>query len=363
MSIEGTLRDVATAAGLNGIGFCSADPFPEVQANIDAAVESGRSASLAFTFADAATAASPRASYPWARSMVVGTHTYLPGAGDPPPRRAGAGRVARFATEDHYVPLRAGLNLLGAALEATGYRAAVLCDDNRLVDRAAAVRAGVAWWGKSAMALTPGAGPWMLLGSVVTDAQLTPDEPMERDCGTCDACIPACPTGAIIAPGVVDARRCLAAITQSGGTIPLEFRGVMEDRIYGCDDCLAACPPGQRLAAAATIETGAVDLIDLLATADRPLRRRFAHFYIPRNQARFLRRNAIVALGNSMDPDYMGILAGLLGHPDEMLRVHASWAVGRVGGPSAAAILRAARIAEDSRDVVAEIDRALSTLA
>ena len=135
--------------------------------------------------------------------------------------------------------------------QAAGHRAAVLCDDSRLVDRAAAVRAGVGWWGKSTMVLAPGHGPWLLLGSVVTDASLPPDTPMARDCGTCAACLPACPTGALVAPGVLDARRCLAALAQSPGAIPREFRRAMGDRLYGCDDCLEACPPGQRARLAA----------------------------------------------------------------------------------------------------------------
>jgi len=362
MSIEATLRSIAEAADLSGVGFCGAESFPEVREALEEAVDSGRSGSLGFTFSDPATAASPQASFPWARSMVVVAHTYLPAAGRPPESTPGTGRIARFASDDHYVALRSGLEKIRAALSEAGFRAEVLYDDNRLVDRAAAVRAGIAWWGKSSMVLAPGSGPWMLLGSVVTDAELPPDQPMRRDCGTCDACIPACPTGAIVAPGVLDARRCLAAISQSSGSIPLEFRDAMEDRVYGCDECLVACPPGERLEATATVESGDVDLIEMLATADRPLRRRFAHFYVPRNQARFLRRNAIVALGNSRDPEFAGVLAGLLGHPDAMLRAHAAWALGRVGAPGAAAILLAAHATEASSEVVEEIDQALSTL-
>jgi epoxyqueuosine reductase len=351
MSIEATLRSIAETAHLSGVGFCSAEPFPEVKEALEAAVDSGRSASLGFTFSDPATATAPQASFPWARSMVVVAHTYLPAAGLPPRSRPGTGRIARFASDDHYVALRSGLDQIRQSLIEAGFQAEVLYDDNRLVDRAAAVRAGIAWWGKSAMVLAPGSGPWMLLGSVVTDAELAPDQAMQRDCGTCDACIPACPTGAIIAPGVLDSRRCLAAISQSRGSIPLEFREAMEDRVYGCDDCLTACPPGERLAA-----------LELLATADRRLRLRFAHFYVPRNQARFLKRNAIVALGNSQSPEYAGVLAGLLGHPDALLRAHAAWALGRVGAPGAALVLQTARGTEAATEVVEEIDLALSTL-
>jgi len=362
VTLEAQLREIAQSADLAAIGFCSADPFAKIEQSLREAVRSGRSGSLGFTFSDPATASDPRASFDWAASLVSVAYAYLPQGGRPPDATEGVGRVARFATEDHYVALRSALDLLCETLVSEGYRAEVLCDDSRLVDRAAAVRAGIAWWGKSTMALAPGSGPWMLLGSVVTDAALTSDEPMQRDCGLCSTCIPACPTGAIVAPGVLDARRCLAAIAQSGGAIPIEFRQAMGDRVYGCDECLAACPPGERLAASATVESGGVDLLQMLAMADRPLRRRFAHFYVERNKARFLRRNAIVALGNAEASRFTGILAGVLGHPDSLLRAHAAWALGRSGDPVAAAALRAAKIAERTADVVAEIDAALVAL-
>ena len=139
---------------------------------------------------------------PGRESLVVAAHAYLPASGNPGPASPGTGRVARFATADHYRPLRAGLGALAGVLQAAGHRAEVLCDDSRLVDRAAAVRAGVGWWGKSTMVLAPGHGPWLLLGSVVTDASLPagrPHGPRLRRRAT--ACLPACPTGALVAPG------------------------------------------------------------------------------------------------------------------------------------------------------------------
>jgi epoxyqueuosine reductase len=362
VSIERTLRDVAEAAGTVGLGICSAEPFPEVEADLTAARAEGRSGSLGFTFTDPGTSSDPRATAPWAQSIVVTAVQYLPEAGEPGPGRPGTGRIARFATDDHYAPLRTALGDLASLLEGAGHRAEVRCDDNRLVDRAVAVRSGIAWWGKSAMVLAPGAGPWMLLGSVLTDAVLEPTPPMVRDCGTCDACIPACPTGAIVAPGVLDARRCLAAVLQSKGSIPRDLRAEVGDRWYGCDDCLTACPPGTRLAGSTTIERGRVDLTEMVATADRPLRDRYPHFYVPRNDGRWLRRNAIVALANAPRDDSDLVLAGLLGSPDSMIRTHAAWGLGRVGGPRSRAALAARRATEDDPEVAEEIDLALGTL-
>ncbi|HSM01119.1 MAG TPA: tRNA epoxyqueuosine(34) reductase QueG [Acidimicrobiia bacterium] len=339
MALEETLRERAMEMGLVGFGICAADPFPDTRRHLEEAVQSGRSARLTFTFSDPATATDPRRSFPWAESLVVAAHSYAAAAGDPGPGRAGMARVARFAVGDHYAPLRESLERLAGVLVDAGHRAEVLVDDNRLVDRAAAVRSGVAWWGKSTMTLVPGAGPWVLLGTIVTDAELPVSAPMRRDCGTCDACIPACPTGAIIAPGVLDARRCLAAIAQAPGSIPDEFRVVLGDRLYGCDDCLTACPPGHRAMRSASGPDGRVDLIGLLGSSDRTLRDRFDRFYIPRNDVRHLRRNALVALGNTGGPRSVGVLAGYAGHRDAMLREHAIWALGRLDDRRAAAVL------------------------
>ena len=344
-----------------GFGVCRADPFPETRADLEARAAAGLAAGMRFTYGDPATATDVRATYPWAERLVVGAWGYAADAGSPGEARTGMGRVARFATEDHYRGLRVALEGVADTLRAAGRRAEVLVDDNRLVDRAAAVRAGVGWWGKNTMVLAPRHGPWLLLGSGATDAELPLSEPMQRDCGTCTACLPACPTGALVAPGVLDARRCLAHWAQAPGVIPAEFRLAMGDRVYGCDDCLDACPPGGRLLADhAGRRRGRVDLEALLASDDRSLLARYRHFYVPRRQPRYLRRNALVALGNAGGPGAALIAAGYVGHPDWMLRLHAAWALGRLGGPAARAALRHGAGRERHADVVAELAAALA---
>lgn len=250
-----TLRDIG-GPELIGLGVCSADPFPDVELELERRRAAGLSSQLTFTYNRPSVSTDVRASFPWAERIVVGAVTYLPAAGSPDKASNGTGRVARFATGDHYQSLRSGLADIAAFFTQKGWKAEVLVDDNRLVDRAAAVRAGVGWWGKSSMVLTPRYGPWILLGSVITDAPLTMDAPMERSCGSCVACIPACPTDAIVAPGVIDARRCLAAILQAPGPIPVELRRSVGDRVYGCDDCLDACPPGERWLATSKVPRG-----------------------------------------------------------------------------------------------------------
>jgi len=337
------LNEEAAAAGLDLFGVAAADAFPEVYAHLLARRDNGQAAGLGFTYRDTKTATTPRASFPWAMSLLVGARAYLPAAGSPGP--GAGGRIARVAVDDAYEPLRQALHTLASSLGFHGHRAEVLCDDNRLVDRAAAVRAGLGWWGKNTMVLAPRFGPWLLFGSVVTDAILEPDRPMGRDCGSCQACLPACPTGALVAPGILDARRCLAAWAQAPGSIPVEFRPAMGDRLYGCDDCIEACPPGHRLLERSVSARGRVDLAWVLWAADAALLTRFGHWFLPDRNATVIRRNALIAAGNSGDVSLVPAVASYSDHPDSTLAEHATWALARLGGPGATAALQAVGLA------------------
>ncbi|MBN2112685.1 MAG: tRNA epoxyqueuosine(34) reductase QueG [Acidimicrobiia bacterium] len=364
MDLSATLHSAAAEAGLAAVGFASAAGFPEVRRAAEERVAAGFHGGMRFTFSAPERSTDPRSSFPWAQTLLVGAWSYVPEAGSPGPAAPGTGRVARFATRDHYRPLRAALDGLAGVLGEAGHRAEVLCDDSRLVDRAAAVRAGVGWWGKSTMVLAPGHGPWLLLGSVVTDAFIPLDRPMVRHCGPCVACLPACPTGALVAPGVLDARRCLAALAQAPGAIPREFRRAMGDRFYGCDDCLEACPPGRRaLAAAGKRGDGRVDLIEVLKAGDAALLERFGHFYLPGREARYLRRNALVALGNSGGGGAVPIVIRYLADPDPVLRAHAAWALGELGGTAGRDALAAAASREADPGVLEEVYSALTGAA
>ncbi len=309
---------------------------------------------MAFTYRAPARSCDPAAALPGARALVVGARSYRrEPVLDRPPSRPGpsacpdagpgpaAGRVARYAWEDHYGPLRAALTAVADALRADGWRARVVADDNALVDREAAYRAGLGWYGKNANLLLPGQGSWYVLGSVITDAPVPPTGgPVDDGCGTCTRCLDGCPTGAIVAPGVVDARRCLAWLVQAEGMFPREHRVALGDRIYGCDDCQEVCPPNRRLdrhgpaPAAGDSAQVVVDLVDLLAASDAELLARHGRWYIPRRQPRYLRRNALVALGNvadACDPRVADALARALGSADPVVRGHAVWAARRLG--------------------------------
>jgi epoxyqueuosine reductase len=336
------LSEAGRAAGLDVLGVASAEPFDEARAAIEARKRAGQHAGMQFTFRAPERSTDPRRSLPDAQALVVGARRYPSTTSRRPAESPGPfGRVARYAADDEYEPLRAGLRAIADRLKVDGWRTRVLCDDNALVDRAAARRAGLGWFGKNANLLLPGQGSWFVLGSVLTDAPL-PAATAEVDdgCGACRRCLDGCPTGAIVAPGVVDARRCLAWLVQAEGDFPAAHREALGDRIYGCDDCQEVCPPNRRLERDAPdgdtiVADGAwVDLVALLTAPDHELLERHGRWYVPRRDPRYLRRNALVALGNvgdARDPTVAAVLVRYRDGGDEMLARHAAWATERLG--------------------------------
>lgn len=334
--VERTLRD----AGIGAVGVTTVEPFHDVRRSLEQRRTDGLHAGMSFTFRDPRRSTEPQRLLRRASSIVVGALAYA----EPWPDRPDgpAARVARYAWRDHYADLRGALDQGADVLRASGHRAMVIADQNGLVDRAAAHRAGIGWWGRNANLLVPGAGSWFVLGSIVTDGSLPPsDGPVEDGCRSCTRCIPACPTGAIVDDGVIDARRCLAWLVQDTGVFPRAHRAALGDRLYGCDDCQDACPPGRRTitdAVPVTLSAGPseawVDVLDLLAATDDALLDRHGRWYIPRRQPRYLRRNALVVLGNIGDPSDPRVVAALdrhLDHDDALLRAHAVWACARLG--------------------------------
>ena len=339
LALGDDLRRVGRAAGLDAVGFAGAAPFVETRGLLEQRRADGLAAGMQFTYRNPARSTDPSRSLPGARSLVVGARRYLRVAGRRP-EAAVAGRVARYSWSDEYAPLRRGLEAVAARLAADGWQTRVLADDNALVDREAARRAGLGWYGKNTNLLMPGAGSWFVLGSVVTDAALPPATPVADGCGACERCLPACPTGALVAPGVLDARRCLAWLVQAPGVFPVEYRVALGDRMYGCDVCQDACPAIRR--AARTDPPGdagpdaepAVDVLWVLGAGDDELLDRLGRWYIPRREPRHLRRNALLVLGNVADPDDPDVEAALrraLADPDALVRAHAVWAAARLG--------------------------------
>jgi len=348
------LEALGRAHGLDAVGVAPAGPFATTRRHLERRRVAGMHAGMAFTYRRPERSSDPGQALPGARAIVVGARSYRRSPALPPTRAGGQsapsaawplarprGRVARYAWEDHYTPLRAALTVVAHELEAAGWRCRVVADDNALVDREAAYRAGIGWYGKNANLLLPGQGSWFVLGSVVTDAPLDAGHGRQADgCGSCTRCIEGCPTGAIVAPGAVDARRCLAWLLQVDGPFPRDHRVALGDRLYGCDDCQEVCPPNHRADRVGPADDAApgaepvVDLLDMLAASDDELMARHGRWYIPRRQARYLRRNALVVLGNVADPQDPAVAAALrraLADADPLVRGHAVWAARRLG--------------------------------
>ena len=335
------VRRVGRDAGLDVVGIADARPFDRARRVLAERKAAGLHGGMAFTYRNPDRATDPERSLSGARALVVGARSYHRARPAAPPTGGPWATVAAYSWRDHYAPLRAALAEVAARLQRDGYRTRILVDDNALVDREAAYRAGIGWFGKNANLLLPGLGSWFVLGSVVTDAPLSPDDgPVPDGCGSCTRCLPACPTGALVAPGVLDARRCLAWLLEAPGSFPVEFREALGDRIYGCDDCQVACPPNRAAdrhrppPPAGDDDEPWVSLVELLDLDDDALLRRFARWYVPQRRARYVRRNALVALGNvgdGADPEVERVLRRLLASDDELLREHAAWAAERLG--------------------------------
>lgn len=329
------VRQAGADAGLVAVGVAGAEVFEETRADLLERRSEGLHAGMQFTYRDPERSTDPARILPGARSLVVGALPYPAGPPAAEIHDGPTGRVGRYAATDHYARLRDALDRMAAVLAAAGAAVRVVLDDNALVDRAAAHRAGIGWWGHNTNLLVPGHGSWVVLGSVVTDALLPVSTPVDDGCGPCRRCLDGCPTGAIVAPGVLDARRCLAWLVQAEGTFPPEHRVALGDRVYGCDDCQEVCPPSRRAPAAEqVVEDGSrVDLLAMVQMDDDELLARHRRWYVPRRDPRYLRRNAILALGNAGAPGDVRVLDELRRYADgddELLAEHARWALARL---------------------------------
>lgn len=352
------LEHTAALLGAVAFGVTPATPFAKARSQLQRHKATGMSGPLHFTYDDPEVATDITSSFPWARSIVVFAHGYLAATSGP---AASGPTVGRFATRDQYEAVRKIADGLTRELDERGHKSETLIDDNRLVDRAAAARAGVGWLGRSTMILSPGHGPWLLLGSVVTDAELSGTEPMVRTCGTCVACMPACPTGAITPDGL-DARRCISTWLQAPGAIPRWIRPLVERRIYGCDDCLTSCPPGFPALAREETEPEELSFAELLRLSDDDLIARFSWFYVPHRDPRFLRRNLLVAAGNSEEADAVLPILEHFTHRSSLVRGHAYWALSRSLGADAWNTLRRRHPFETVPDAREELEQALLML-
>lgn len=282
-------------------------------------------------------------------------------------------RIARYAhNEDYHDILRARLLELAAFIHAeTGAPVAArpTVDSAPLLERSVAADAGLGWIGKNSLLLNRQQGSFTLLCELLVDmeieAQPLPSSP--NRCGSCSRCIDACPTGAIVSPYIVDARRCISYLTiELKGPIPRELRHLIGNHLFGCDVCQDVCPWNSR---APRSEDSAfmprevlqrLTLQELIALNDEDFRQIFKGSPLKRSKRRGLLRNAAVVLGNQRDPDLIGLLKQrMISEPEELVRGHLAWALGRIGGQDAHDALNTAAELETEVYVLDEIQYAM----
>ncbi len=337
------LLDVGRSHGLDEVGVAKAEHFASTQADLEARKAEGLHGGMRFTYRNPARSADPSQALPGGQTLIVGARRYRTQQPASPEANT-HGRAARYVWDNNYELLQQGLRAMADELAADGWKTRLLVDDNALVDREAAYRAGLGWYGKNANILLPGQGSWFVLGSLLTDAPIEPAaQPVADGCGPCQRCIDDCPTQAIVAPGVVDARRCLAWLVQDDGEFPVEFRAALGDRLYGCDDCQEVCPPNRKAsrheASSANVESAAgsdvwFDVLAMLEMDDQTLLDTYGRWYIPRRDPMYLRRNALVVLGNvgdGADSSTRSTVERYQAHEEPLLREHADWAASELG--------------------------------
>jgi epoxyqueuosine reductase len=364
MSLTDDLKRRAAELGFCAVGVTGAAPFSEAESAAARRTQEGLMDGLSWwSEARVHASADPRRATPDARSVIALAFPHprpdsssespspLVGEGRGGRSQGPRGRIATYALGgDYHEVLLERMQPLVLMLREKGHVAKTYVDHGWMLDRAAAARAGIGWLGKNTNLLVPGVGSYVLLAEIVTSAELVEDRPLRKTCGSCDACMRVCPTGALTAPGVLDNRRCISFWTiEHRGVIPSEVRPLIGDWIFGCDLCQEVCPVNVSPRAAAPDAAAlkafgpTVDarprLEELLALDEEAFRARFRGSAVWRTRRDGLLRNACIALGNIADRGSVPALARALGDVEPLIRGHAAWALGRLGGAAAQAQL------------------------
>jgi len=313
----------------------------------------------------------PARTLPGAQSIICTATSYLCDAAPHDPNAGGLrGAISSHAWGyDYHRTIGMRLRRLAQFIadEFDGAESVPCVDTGPLLDRAAAVRAGIGWFGKSGNVLTKEFGSYVLLGELITTLRLEPDTPLRTNCGTCSQCLPSCPTNAIHENGAVDSRRCISDLTQSKRPIPRELRAAIGNRLWGCDSCQTSCPVNMQKAGSGVpafrpqphIGTS-MDLPSVLRMTKSEFRAWFGQTSMAWRGKAVLQRNAAVALGNSRDRRAVPHLIAALQDRKPLVRGHAAWALGALGGPQSRRALQELLSTETDAWVREEAELALS---
>jgi epoxyqueuosine reductase len=343
-------RDLAAEArrlGFAAFGVADAATDPERARRLHEWLGEGHHGTMEWMATRAEHRAAPQALWPEAQRVIALGMSYAP-AGDPLALATAGerGRISVYAQgADYHDVVKKALKALARWLLAEAKRRGlgepqvkVFVDTAPVMEKPLGQAAGLGWQGKHSNLVSREHGSWLFLGAIYTDLPLAVDPPQRHSCGSCTACLAACPTDAFPQPGVVDARRCLSYLTiEHRGPIPEAFRAPLGNRIYGCDDCLAACPWNKFAQAAAAhtaflprVELAAPRLADLLALDDAGFRKLFAGSPIKRIGRDRMVRNCLYAAGNSGDPALAEQVGALLDDPDPTIAEAAQWALAKL---------------------------------
>lgn len=372
MSLTFRIKEHAHAIGFDLVGVAPAESVPHGHAYTDWLAQ-GFAGEMAYLTRHVEKRQSVEAVLPGVRSVIVVAMNYHASETDAPPDGGPAGIIARYArgTDYHDVMTRKLEALLACIRTEAGVpvQGKVYVDTGPVLERDLASLAGLGWFGKHTNLIHKRLGSWFLLGEILVDLVLDYDQPVTDHCGTCTRCLEACPTQAILQPYVLDARRCISYLTiELKGGIPEEFRPLMGNRIFGCDDCQDVCPWNRRAPVTNEPEllprdgTAHPALLDLLLLSSEQFRLRFKGSPIKRAKRRGLLRNVAVALGNSGDRRAIPALIDALNDPEPLVRGHAAWALGRLGGEQARMALERALETEADPDVRTELEHALAMI-
>ncbi|WP_020187917.1 tRNA epoxyqueuosine(34) reductase QueG [Methylopila sp. 73B] len=356
-ALKDDLRARAASYGFEAFGVTTPDAVAAAGARLLEALALGRHGSMVWLEDRAHWRADPRALWPEARSVVLLGLNYGP---DHDPRgaleRPSHAAISVYAQGDDYHDLIKGrLKQVAGLLASAGHPVKVFVDTAPVMEKPLAAAAGLGWQGKHTNLVSRAHGSWLFLGAIFTTAELPPDAAETDRCGSCRACLDACPTDAFPAPYQLDARRCVSYLTiEHAGPIPRELRPRLGNRIYGCDDCLAACPwnkfaeTGREMRLAARDALRAPELRALAALDDAAFRALFAKSAVKRiGRDRFV-RNVAIAIGNSGDASLAEALGPLLDDPSPVVRGASAWAIGRLVPPATLAPLAARRLAAET---------------
>jgi epoxyqueuosine reductase len=334
------LKRRAGEEGFDAVGIAVVQALDRDAIALDAWLNAGRQATMDWMQRYRDRRVDPGKLLPGCRSVVAVAMNYWPGeteAATPP----GSAPVALYARgRDYHKVLGKKLKRLSAWLEVeTGQPARAFVDTGPVLERAWAQQSGLGWIGKNANLLTRSMGSWLLLGEILSAADLQPDEGPHADhCGTCTACIDACPTDAIVADGVVDSRACISYWTiEHRGEVPEEKREGNADWIFGCDICQQVCPWNQTHARPVGPERferrddlRGLDPLSILAMDEQEFRATYSGTPLMRAKWEGMRRNACIVLGNRRDPSALEPLRAVGADPDPVVRSHAAWAIERI---------------------------------